>query len=147
MAVGGRGDEDDPLAEALIGHADGDRVPDEAGRVGGLLDLGRADAVAGGLDHVVAPTHIEEEALFVRDDGVPRPDGALGGAPRLDQAGYLGGGGGVVDQGAAGRPGSQAAVHGGVANAERLRAPGGTRGARTLPGQGAGQAQGREGSD
>ena len=52
-------------------------------RVGDLLDLGRADPVAGGLDHLVVAADEVEEALLVGDDGVARPDRELGRRPPL----------------------------------------------------------------
>jgi hypothetical protein len=43
-----------------------------------FLDLGRADAVARHLDHVVAAADEVQEALFVHAHGVARPDRHLG---------------------------------------------------------------------
>ena len=65
-------DERDGLADALVLDAEGDRVAHEAGVVHGLLDLGRADAVAGRLDHLVLAADEVEEALLVGDDDVAR---------------------------------------------------------------------------
>ena len=87
LLVGRAHDEHDALPEPRVLDAEGDRVAHEPGAVDDLLDLGRADPVAGGLDHlVVAPDEVEE-ALLVGLDDVARPHRELrvviaGGAAR-----------------------------------------------------------------
>ena len=62
--VRGARDEHDPLPEPRVVDAERHRVAHEPGAVHDLLDLGRADPVAGGLDHlVVAPDEVEEALL------------------------------------------------------------------------------------
>ena len=76
--VGGARDEHDPLPEARVLDAERDRVAHEPGAVDDLLDLRRADPVAGGLDHLVVAADEVQEALVVGLDDVARPDGELG---------------------------------------------------------------------
>src|SRR5690606_14800174 len=75
-------------------------IADEARAVGGFLDLGGADPIAGGFDHLVAPSDIVKEALGVGDDDVAGKHRPLGRPPGLGPAGYgpeaLGGALGVV---------------------------------------------------
>ncbi len=69
-------------AQVLVRNADRDGLGDQAGGVGRLLHLGRAQPVAGGLDHVVGPSHEVDEAVLVPVGDVARPDGDLVGAGR-----------------------------------------------------------------
>src|SRR3546814_17798955 len=50
-----------------------DRLFHAAGRVDHLLDLRRAHAITRGLDHVVAPADVVEEALLVQAHDAARP--------------------------------------------------------------------------
>ncbi len=62
--------------------AERDRVAHQAGVVRDLLDLRRADPVAGRLDHLVAAADEEQESFLVaHHDRVPGKDGHLGCAP------------------------------------------------------------------
>ena len=133
-AIGRARHEHDPLAEPLVVDAEGDCVADQPGRVSDLLDLGRADPVARGLDHLVLAADEVEEALLVALDQVAGEDRGLGRAAR--RASGLGGRPearrgalGIVpvahrDQGAAM---DELADLAGVALAHRPRAPRGSR--------------------
>ena len=80
----GRTIERDPLAEPLVGIAERHRLVDQARGDRRLLDLGRADPVARGLDHPVLAADEIEQALPVPAHPVARPDrhAAIGRAGR-----------------------------------------------------------------
>ena len=68
------------IACPSVGCANAERgdFADEPRRVEDFLDFGRTDAVAGGLDHLVAPADEVQEAVVVHAHGVAREDGDLG---------------------------------------------------------------------
>ncbi len=69
----------DRLAEHRVRHAERRALrPTSCVRVEHLLDLGRADAIARGLDHLVAPADEVEKALVVPAHGVAREHRDLG---------------------------------------------------------------------
>ena len=82
MAVRRADGEHDVLPETLVVDAERDRVTDEPGAVDDLLDLGRAHAVARGLDHLVLAADEVQEPFLVAADEVAREDRRLGGADR-----------------------------------------------------------------
>ena len=74
-----RRDDDDRLAERRVRDAERGALRRPAAcAYSDFLDLGRADAVARGLDHLVAPADEVEEAFLVHAHGVAREHGDLG---------------------------------------------------------------------
>ena len=72
--------ERDLLAQRRVVHAECDRVADEPGRVRGLFDLGRADAVARRLDHLVRAARRSRETPPRRRTTVSPDHTAISGA-------------------------------------------------------------------
>ena len=77
-AVGRGGDHLDRLAQRRVLDAEGHAFADQPGGVQHLFHLGRADAVARGLDHLVAPADEVQEALGVAAHRVAREHRVLG---------------------------------------------------------------------
>jgi hypothetical protein len=65
-------------------YAEGDALADQSCGVEDFFDFGRADAVAGGFHHLVAPADEVQEAFVVHAHGVAGENGEF----RDDEAGF-----------------------------------------------------------
>ena len=76
--AGGGDDDLNRLAQGCVVDTKGDALADQPGGVEDFLDLGRADPIARGLDHLVAPADEIEEPLVVHAHGIAGEHGDLG---------------------------------------------------------------------
>jgi hypothetical protein len=81
-------------------HAEGDTLADQAGAIEDFLHIGRAYAVAGGLDHLIASTDKVQEPVCIPPHGIAGKHRVLGKLQSAGQSGHrsvaLGGLFGVV---------------------------------------------------